>query len=171
MFASRCVGGVRIPCFVFLIVVVIVIFAYGYFIRKTGAPDVLERFVTEDPAVQNCDGWAMTHLFFWGFLGFWFPGRYLQALGVGLLWEAVEDVLGRTHITVGGSRLQTIGHTDDDTCAYTDDSEGNWWYGRFVTDSFYNLTGYIVGSALAKHLWPEDACGCLLCRQDAVRVR
>jgi hypothetical protein len=55
----------------------------------------------------------MTHLFFWTFLGFWYPGRYLQALGISLAWEGFEDVLGRTHITVGGSRLKTIGHSDD----------------------------------------------------------
>ena len=163
MYASRCIGGVKIPCIVFYIIVVIVIFAYGYFIRKSGRPDVLERFVTEDPSVQNLDGWAATHFFFWTFLGFWYPGHYLQALGVSLAWEGFEDVLGRTHITVGGSRLQTIGHTDDETCAYTDDSEGNFWYGRYTTDSAYNLMGYIIGSALAERYWPEDACECSTC--------
>ena len=170
MRAWRCIGGVRIPCVVFYIVAVIAIFAYGFFIRKSGRPDVLERLVTESPSWDNCDGWAMTHLFFWGFLGFWFPGNYLQALGVSLWWEKFEDGLGRAHITVGGSRLQTIGHTDD-TCVYTDDSEGKFWYGRYVTDTFFNLAGYIVGSALAKAYWPKDACRCRLCRRDAAAAR
>lgn len=160
MYASRRVGGFKIPCFVFYIVAIIAIFAYGYFIRKTGTPDVLERFVTEDPAVTNLDGWAATHFFFWTFLGFWFPGKYLQALGFSLAWEGFEDFLGRTHITVGGSRLQTIGHTDDETCTYTDDADGKFWYGRYTTDTAYNLMGYIIGSALAKRFWPEFACEC-----------
>jgi hypothetical protein len=42
MYASRCIGGLKIPSIVFyiivVIVIVIVIFAYGYFIRKSGRP-------------------------------------------------------------------------------------------------------------------------------------
>jgi hypothetical protein len=163
MFASRCIGGVRIPCAVFYIVVILAIFAYGYYVRKSGKPDALERYITKDPAWVNCDGWAMTHFFFWAFLGFWFPGHYLQALGFSLGWEAVEDYLGRTHITVGGSRLQAIGHTDKETCIYTDDAKDKFWYGRYVTDTFYNLAGYIIGSALSDKFWPKDSCDCSTC--------
>lgn len=163
MYAVRCVDGTRVSSVAFYVAIIIVIFAYGFYVRKTGAPDVLERRVTKDPAWDNCDGWAMTHLFFWAFLGFWFPDHHLQALGASLGWEAVEDFLGRTHITVGGSRLQTIGHTDDDTCQYTNDAEGKYWYGRYVTDTFFNLAGYIVGSALARVFWPADSCGCARC--------
>jgi hypothetical protein len=163
MFASRCIGGLKIPCIVFYIIAVISIFAYGYFIRKSGRPDALERYITEDPSVQNLDGWAMTHLFLWTFLGFWYPGRYLQALGISLAWEGFEDTLGRTRITVGGSRLQLIGHVDDETCTHTDDSDEQFWYGRYTTDTAYNLMGYIIGSALAKRFWPEGACKCVAC--------
>lgn len=163
MFASRCVGGVRIPCAVFYIVVIIAIFAYGFFVRKTGRPDILERPMTKDPAWTNADGWAMTHLFFWAFLGFWYPGRYVQALGISLLWEGFEDLLGRTNVTVGGSRLQLVGETDENT--QRPKEEGMTWYGRYTTDSFFNLAGYIVGSALAARFWPEDACACSACRR------
>ena len=157
MYVSRCIGGVHIPCVVFYIIIIIAILVYGYFIRKTGRPDVLERDVISDPAWDNCDGWAMTHLFFWGFLGFWFPGHYVQALGFSLGWEAFEDFLGRTKVSVGGSRLQLVGKTDDKTKLYVQGSDAEaFWYGRYVTDTFYNLTGYIIGSALAKRFWPEE---------------
>jgi len=161
MFANRCVGGIRIPCFVFYIVAIIAIFAYGYLLRKMSYPDVLEREVTSNPAWTNCDGWAMIHLFFWTFLGLWYPGRYGQVLIVSLVWEGFEDFLGRTKITVGGSRLQLVGETDDATKAPVEGE--NFWFGRYTTDSFFNLAGYIVGSALAKRFWPEDSCNCHLC--------
>jgi len=165
MFASRCIGGFRVPCVVFYIVVVLAIFAYGFIIRRLGWPDSLEKKITNDPAWSNCDGWAMTHLFFWAFLGFWYPGRYLQALGVSLGWEAFEDLLGRKRLTVGGSRLQLVGETDAVT--KRPQERDKYWYGRYVTDTFYNLAGYIVGSALAARFCPEDACRCKRCRESS----
>lgn len=153
MFVSRTVGGVKIPCCVFYIIVVLVIFAYGALIRQTGTPDVLERMVIDDPSVSNFDGWAATHLLFWTFLGFWFPGHYLQALGFSLAWEGFEDFLGRTKITMGGSRLQLVGGTDEDGGLTGDDQ---YWYGRYTTDTAYNLIGYILGSALAARFWPPE---------------
>lgn len=155
MFAYRRVGGARVPCFVFYLVVVFAIFAYGALLRRTGAPDVLERPVIDDPAVSNLDGWAATHFFFWAFLGFWFPGHHAQALGFSLAWEGFEDFLGRNRLALGGSRLQLVGDTDPATLAATGDSE-NYWYGRYTTDTAYNLMGYILGSALARRLWPAD---------------
>ena len=106
------------------------------------------------PSCVGFDGWGL-HLLFWTFIGFWFPGHELQALFVSLAWETFEDVLGRNHFEVGGKRIQTIGHTDSD-CKYTDDAEGNYWYGRFTTDTFFNLAGYILGTALAKKFWPQE---------------
>jgi hypothetical protein len=174
MWASRCIGGLKVPCVVFYIIVVIVIFAYGYYIRKSGRPDVLEHMITEDPSVQNLDGWAMTHIFLYLFLGFWYPDNHLQALGVSLLWEGFEDTLGRRRLTVGGSRLQLIGGTDGDTGAPTgadDKDDGGFWYGRYTTDTAYNLMGYIVGSALSKRYWPKDSCTCKTCSAAPARQR
>jgi len=162
MFASRCINGLRIPCVVFYIVVVIAIFAYGFYVRSSGRPDVLEKSMTASPSVQNLDGWAMTHFFFWMFLGFWYPGKYLQAMGFSLAWEGIEDLLGRTNVTMGGSRLQLVGETVD---GEVDENTGKqYWYGRYTTDTAYNLMGYILGSTLAKRFWPEDACKCSRCR-------
>ena len=167
MFATRCVGGLRVPGWVLCLVVVLFIFAYGAIIRRLGSPDVLERPFIDDPAVPNCDGWAMTHLIFWGFMGFWFPGRHLQALLISLAWEGFEDTLGRTNLKIGGKRLQLIGATDSDSkkpAGEGEDGDHLQWYGRFESDTFYNMTGYVIGSALAKRFWPEDACECSKCR-------
>jgi hypothetical protein len=150
-------GCFAIPAFVWYIIVVIVIFAYGYILRQANRPDVLERKVIDDPAVHNCDGWAMTHLVFWGFLGFLYPGHYVQALICSLAWEGFEDFLGRTKITLGGSRLQLVGDVDEETQEVTGDDDMTW-HGRYVTDTFYNLTGYIIGSWAGGKWWPDESC-------------
>lgn len=143
------------------IVVVLAIFAYGYVLRRRGAADVLEQKVVDDPSVPGFDGWGATHLFFWAFLGFLYPNHYVGALVVSLVWEGVEDVLGRNRITVGGSRLQLVGDTDEDgqvVKADAADADGGFWYGRYTTDPFFNLAGYVLGSAAANKWWPSTPC-------------
>ena len=149
----RCI---RVPCYVWLLFIVLVIIIYGAVLRKTGGADVLERKVIDDPAVANFDGWAGTHVIFWAFLGFLYPGKYVQALTVSLLWEGIEDFLGRNRMTVGGSRLQLVGATDD--TGQTEDDNEAFWYGRYTTDPFFNMTGYILGSAAAERWWPSYPC-------------
>lgn len=153
MLGSRVVHSTQgcwaIPAGAWYVVVVLVIVAYGYLIRQAGAADLFEEKVIDDPAVDNFDGWAALHLLFWGLLGFYYPGRYLQAMGLSLAWEGFEDLLGRGQLRLAGRRLQLVG----------DGSETGFWYGRYVTDSAFNLFGYILGSALAARLWPADA-GC-----------
>ena len=161
MFASRLVGGSRVYAVGFYVVVVLAIFAYGALLRRRGLPDVLERPLTTSPSVQNLDGWAATHFFFWLALGVWFPGHYLQALGFSLAWEGFEDFLGRHPIRLGGRRLQLVGDVPAHGGGKSDGggSDGEqYWYGRYTTDTAYNLMGYIVGTALASRFWPpEDA--------------
>lgn len=154
MFASRCFRGARVHSTAFFIVCIISIFAYGYFIRTTGKKDMLEGMVVDDPAVDNLDGWAVSHFVFWSILGVWFPGNYLQALGASLAWEGFEDCLGRSQLTIGGSRMQLVGNTGDDT------PDEQYWYGRYTTDTAYNLMGYICGSALSERYWPQDPGAC-----------
>lgn len=145
----------RVRGYAWLLVVVLLIFVYGAVVRRFGLPDVLERSVIDDPAVHNFDGWAGTHLIFWAFMGFLYPGHYVSALGVSLAWEGFEDALGRTRLTVGGRRVQLVGATEADG---PQPAGGEYWYGRYVTDSFFNLAGYILGSAAAARLWAPRAC-------------
>lgn len=158
MWATRCVGGARVHSWVILMVAVLLIFLYGHVLRKLGRPDIFERPVIDDPAWVGFDGWGGLHLILWALLGFWFPGHELQALGASLLWEGFEDALGRHRLKVGGKRLQLVGATT------AEEKEQMTWYGRFTTDSFFNLAGYIAGSALARRFWPAGACRCPRCR-------
>lgn len=148
----------RIPCYVWLLLVVLAIIVYGWVLRRLGAADVLERKVIDDPAVHNFDGWAGTHFLFWAFLGFLYPGHHVQALAASLGWEAVEDRLGRSNLTVGGRRLQLVGDTDAAGAPAAPGAKPAFWYGRYVTDTFFNLAGYILGSAAGARWFPDRPC-------------
>ena len=157
MYANRLICGVKVPCVALLIVCVMFIFAYGYYRRQTGTLDFLEKKIVDSPSFPGFDGWAVTHTLFFGFLGFLYPGHHVQALVASVAWEGFESVLGANKITMSGVRLQLIGATDADGRPIDPDDEGEggnaWWYGR-SSDVLFNLTGYIVGSALGMRLWP-----------------
>lgn len=157
MFANATIRGVRVPCAVLYIVVILVIIVYGIIIRATGAPDILERKIIDHPSVAGTDGWAMTHLLFFGLLGFLYPGRYVQFMTVGIVWELIETLLGQTKLKAGGSRIQLIGAQDESGYHIKDQPEGmdggdqpegmdsQFWYGR-LSDCWWNVAGYIIGS-------------------------
>lgn len=153
MFANRYIQGVKVPCVALYIVVVLFIIAYGYFIRRTGTRDVLEKKIIDRKGFEGCDGWGLTHLIFFAVLGVLYPGHYVQALAVSFGWEAVEDFLGTHKIEVSGKRLQLIGDTDADGKP-TGNTDG-YWYGR-LSDVALNMSGYVLGSAFAESYWPND---------------
>ena len=156
MFANRIIGGWKIPAVAFYIVAVIFIFAYGAYRRKSGTKDFLENKIIDHEALPGFDGWWLTHALFFAVLGFIWQGHYLQVLVVSLGWEAFEHMLGAYKIKMSGIRLQLMGATDKDgnPIACTDDDD-NYWYGRYLTDSYANILGYCIGTAVGRKLWPD----------------
>lgn len=153
MFANRTICGYTVPCVVFYILAVMFIILYGFFLRRTKTRDVLAKQIYHHPICQEIDGWSITHLVFFGILGFLYPGQHLQFLVVGVLWEIIETGLGQNKLEVSGKRLQLIGEQD---------SEGNptgkedaYWYGK-ESDIVMDVTGYTIGSFLADKWWPND---------------
>lgn len=155
MFANRKIRGITIPCVAVYIVVVLAIVVYGIYLRKTGTKDILEKKIIDHASCPGFDGWAVTHFFFFGLLGVLFPDKYIQALGVSLGWETIEHLLGTTNIEMSGKRLQLIGDQDEE--GKPTNKKDAWWYGRFVTDNSFNLSGYILGSAIGRKYWPNTA--------------
>ena len=152
MFANRDVGGYTIPSVVFYLVAVFFIIIYGYFLRRSGRKDILAKDLYHHPVCQHIDGWSLTHFFFFGALGWFFPGQHLQFFLVGAGWEVIETVLGQHQLEVSGKRLQLVGDQDGDgnltgnDCAY--------WYGK-ESDIIMDVAGYSIGSALADRYWPN----------------
>jgi len=155
MFANRTIGGIKIPCIAIYIVVVIAIVAYGHYLRATNTKDILETKIIDHPSCPGFDGWALTHLFMFFILGVLYPGRHVQALVVSLGWEGIEHTLGTTNLEFSGKRLQLIGDQDEEGRPIK--RKNAYWYGRFVTDNSFNMTGYILGSAIASRWWPNPA--------------
>ena len=156
MFANRVIRGVKVPCVAIYIVVVIVIVAYGYYLRTTGTKDVLEKKVIDHPSCPGFDGWAVTHFLSFGLLGFLYPGHYVQFLVASFVWEGIEHLLGTHQLEISGKRLQLIGDQDEE--GKSTGKKDAWWYGRFTTDPCFNMAGYILGSAAAEKWWPNKEC-------------
>lgn len=152
MFANRIIRGYNIPCIALYVVVVLAIIVYGYLLRRFKQRDFLATEIYSHPLCENIDGWSVTHLLFFGLLGVLYPGRPLQFLSVGILWEVIETALGQNKLEVSGKRLQLIGDQDaDGTPTGNDDS---YWYGK-SSDIVVDILGYCIGSAFASRYWPN----------------
>jgi hypothetical protein len=153
MFANRVIGGYKVPCVALYILVVLVIILYGYFLRKTKTQDVLAKRIFHHPICQEIDGWSISHLVFFGLLGFLFPGHYLQFLLVGIGWEVIETGLGQHQFEVSGKRLQLIGEQDEE--GNSTGEKNAYWYGK-ESDILVDALGYAIGSVLAEKYWPNE---------------
>jgi hypothetical protein len=153
MFANRTIRGIKVPAVAIMGVAVLLIVTYGMVIRKHKIRDPLERKIIDHPSCPGFDGWAVLHFFFFMVLGIMYPGHNLQVIAVSLGWELIEHLLGTTNIKMSGKRLQLIGDQDEDGNPLPQSDEA-WWYGRFVTDNSFNLTGYMLGDVLSKYLLP-----------------
>lgn len=162
MFANRTIRGVKIPCVAIFIVAVLAIIVYGHYLRATNTKDILERKIIDHPSCPGFDGWASLHFLLFGLLGILYPGHHVQAVGVSLGWEGIEHILGTTNIEMSGKRLQLIGDQDEE--GKPTGKKDSYWYGRFVTDNSFNLTSYILGSAIGSKYWPnrDPDTGCLI---------
>jgi hypothetical protein len=138
---------------VIFIICVFIIILYGYFLRKTKTQDFLAKRIFHHPICQDIDGWSVSHLLFFGLLGFLYPGRHLQFLTMGVLWEIIETGLGQNKLEVSGKRLQLLGEQDED--GNMTGEEDAFWYGK-ESDIIVDIAGYCVGSALAERYWPDE---------------
>jgi len=134
------------------IVCILLIVAYGYFLRATGTPDILAQRIFHHPICQDIDGWSGTHFLFFGLLGVLYPHRHLRFLTVGVLWEVIETVLGQNKLEVSGRRLQLIGDQDEE--GNSTGADDAYWYGK-ESDIIVDIAGYSLGSAWASKYWPE----------------
>lgn len=153
MFVNRVINGVKIPCVAIYIVCVLVIIAYGFFIRRTKTRDVLAKQIYHHPICQEIDGWSISHFMFFGLLGVLFPGHHFQFFLTGVFWEIVESALGQNNFEVSGKRLQLVG--DQDADGNTTGKDDAFWYGK-ESDIVMDVAGYCLGSAFAEKYWPNE---------------
>lgn len=94
------------------------------------------------PMIGPIDGWAMTHIVFYGALAFAYPHVDTLALIaiLGMLWEAFE-------IAGTGTRLPRLVCRHPELIHPITGDRDTWWYGRWE-DIFWNTVGMAVGVAL-----------------------
>jgi hypothetical protein len=146
MFASRTIRGVEIPCVTVYVICVIVIIAYGFLLSRLKTRDYMaERVLEKVPEVDaRLDWWSVSHLLFFGLLGVLYPGKHLQFLVVGALWEVIESAAGSPKSPLAKWMGQNMENNQ---------AASGYWYGR-LSDVLMDMVGYTVGSAWAARYWP-----------------
>lgn len=135
---------------------VLLIVAYGHFLRATGCRDLLATPLYSHPICPDLDGWSATHLLFFGLLGLLYPGHHLAFFGAGVGWEVIETALGQNRFEVSGKRVQLIGEQDADGVSTGKDD--TYWYGK-ASDIIVDVGAYSLGSAIAECYWPNTYSG------------
>jgi len=124
----------------YFVVCAVLIFMYGNY--RCENPDFKDPLQTK-LGIGDLDGWSLSHLLFFMFIGYHFKGKYLiAAFFIGVLWELFEHYCGST-----GTAPAWLG--GDCSKIRTDPLEGNWWYGKW-SDIVMNLIGLVLGSHLLK---------------------
>lgn len=82
--------------------------------------------------VGNLDGWSLTHLALFTYVGYTYPGAKIGIIAFvcGVVWELIEHVLGKSQ----PSWMKSWG-----------DCDANWWFGRF-SDIAMNGSGLLLGN-------------------------
>ena len=125
----------------YFVVCPVLIFMYGNY--RCDNPDFKDPLQTK-LGIWDLDGWSLSHLLFYMFIGYHFKGKYLiAAFLLGVLWELFEHYYGE-------ERPEWLsGYGDCDM--QTDRLDGSWWYGKW-SDIVINLIGLVLGSHLLKKI-------------------
>lgn len=142
---QRIVYGWKLHVITLLIICIILIFAYGYFLRRTKRKDVLATDFYNDPVFQNIDGWSVSHFLFFMMLGFLYPNHYSAAIVAGVGWEIFETTLGQNKIMISGKRVQLVGSMENGVSTGNDSA---YWYGK-GSDITMDILGYMIGNWIA----------------------
>ena len=125
----------------YFVVCAVLIFMYGNY--RCDNPDFKDPLQTK-LGIGDLDGWSLSHLLFFMFIGYHFKGKYLiAAFLLGVLWELFEHYYGEERPGWLG------GYGDCDM--QTDRLDGSWWYGKW-SDIVINLIGLVLGSHLLKKI-------------------
>ena len=113
------------------------IFPYGRY--RSLHPTYVDPLMTKI-GIGDLDGWSVCHFCWYGLMGYIFPTRTLEVMGLGATWEVIEWFLGET-------RPAILGGFGD--CPHNINATNNekWWYGR-ASDLVVNALGFFTARAL-----------------------
>jgi len=82
--------------------------------------------------IMDLNGWSITHLITFFFLGYYYPNQFIISMMFGIGWEALEHWMGKSRPAVLGGFGNCITDTKD------------WWFGR-LSDIIINFVGFMIG--------------------------
>lgn len=132
----------HIFCTLFLLFIILLIFIIGAIRCKTHYDPLLHKFI------GKVDGWMVSHFITFAFIGFYFPDTFIYAMILGVMWELIENMLGKFK----PSRFKSFGFCIDDKQKLKGNFHGaSWWYGQYE-DVIADAIGFIFGKYLLQHI-------------------
>lgn len=90
-------------------------------------------------------GWPISHFLLYVSLGILYPDDELLILGMGVLWEICENLMGKTvYKSIKSNKDSRQVSRRDENNLYTSEV---YWQGNFM-DIFFNAAGYYLGKYL-----------------------
>ncbi len=97
------------------------------------------------------DWWSVTHIVFFGFMGFFFPDYLFELFLLGILWEVIEDGLSPREnkglVTCNKNYKNAWMNTFKTMWCDNIAREKDYWYGKW-DDVFSNTLGLLIGHFL-----------------------
>lgn len=107
----------------------------------------------------SIDYWSISHFMLFGVFGFLIPNYPLSAFAIGARFEFAEDYLASDNNKLFADCSSPCGK--DTLCTkqtprrfWCNGIQDGYWYSN-MTDSWVNLTGYVIGSALRTTCFSE----------------
>jgi hypothetical protein len=114
----------------------VVIIAYYYALSFFGGVnnDIMnKRFYIGNMCL---DGWFLSHLLFYAYIGYNYANCFIFAMALGMLWEGFEYSFGKV-----------IPILFPNFAAKVDPNLASWCYGR-IDDWVMNFAGFIIGAGI-----------------------
>ena len=118
-----------------LVVQIPVLFIFSYGQYRSQNPTYIDPLML-GIGVGDLDGWSITHFCWFGLMGYLFPTKAIEVLGMGAVWEGTEWCLGEVRPAVMGG----FGDCPNNINAKRHEK---WWYGRF-SDLIINTLGFFT---------------------------
>ena len=119
-----------------LFICICLIFSYHSFICSRN--DKFKDPLLTNYGIWDLNGWSLTHIVFFGLLGYFFPKRFVLIMIIGIIWEIVEEKcmyymikdIEILNCKKENSKISEIGSM--------------WWFGR-LSDVFMDAIGFGIG--------------------------
>lgn len=119
--------------------------AYSLYLVSHGFNDISENdFLNKKIFDINgfyLSGWGLSHIIMYFIIGCMYPYCWKEAMVIGIIWEAIETIMGSIFTNKPNKSMITNKTTVYDL----------WWSGSLV-DLVFNAFGFLMGAGVAYYL-------------------